>query len=61
MLLDCVLIEGIDLRCLGGASRGADLLSQCPNPRDRTPRKKDVRSLAGNAPATAPPIAPPAP
>ena len=61
MLVDRPFVERVDLRCVGGTARGDDFPGNRFDRRAEPPGEKQPGSLARNARATAPPIAPPAP
>jgi hypothetical protein len=56
-----LLIASVDLRYLGGSAREHDVLGNTFDGCQVAPGEKEIGPSAAKAPATAPPIAPPAP
>ena len=61
MPVDRLLVERVDLGRLGGSAGGDDLPGERVDGAPERPVRKTVAPSRAKAPATAPPIAPPAP
>ena len=61
MVVDGLLVEGVDGGRVGPAAASADGISDVIERSEGAPSEMDPCSLSGEARATAPPIAPPPP